>query len=116
MRKNKWMLSTVGLIAAGIWGSLLYMIVFDTSEDVEPAGHNMEDPAESHETAAEESNEENDNEQTDDFSNEKAETDGDKPVTERGIYPGEFADIAPDGIVSVEDVLERVAEEEGEYD
>lgn len=143
--KEKWVVAGVALIAISIWGVLL-MTIFsspdepDTMTGPETSNNGLAQTYEEtlggqetfpSSTAENESvlNEPDDNEtpqspieDVDQNEDMDRSTNGDllSPkgalMRERGILPGDFEDIAPDGVASVDDVLERVLEEDDELE
>lgn len=138
--KEKWVVGGVAVVAASIWGFLLFTIFSGPEEldTMEGAGSANDGVPEMFEEALDDENELSTTDQNDPSSPElpddgetgqTAENNGtdsfervseeeqsiSRPdgvlMRERGILPGDFSDIAPDGIASVDDVLDRLEEE-----
>lgn len=135
MKKDIWLLSSIGIVAASVWGVLVFTIFFDGADDsTKTAADENESLGEFYEADSDEQlaaeDEENLEPMNSSNSSSKNEAEEDEkgnsadslqtdvkreiPVTERGILPGDFTEIAPEGRVSVDDLLEQINEKTAE--
>lgn len=140
MNKERWVIAGVAVVAVSIWGFLLFT-VFSSPDEPEmvdgPLGENGNGAAEMFEDALDENEAFPSSEDNGADSQDPSDVQGDEeippdepvqdegasgvtdepsersaPIRTRGIYPGDFQDIAPDGVASIDDVLERLEEDE----